>query len=237
MRTPPFSTIWPHELRNRANISSRFMVAAATSRGQVGSRRFLDNRWCPARCLRGRYVLGLLTLAVLTCGIGQRVYAQDAKENSDPETPASANDNAEQLALFKAFADRLTGAVLVGHFTISGMDLEKPLQEERYEIRSVTRMGSGDYWLFRARIKYGDHDVTVPMPLPVKWAGKTPVITLDHVTIPKLGTFDARVVIDGTRYAGTWQHDDVGGHLFGRIEKLEGKPSAEDEGSDGEESR
>ena len=51
----------------------------------------------------------------------------------------------------------------------------------------------------------------------MKWAGKTPVITLDNVTIPGLGTFSSRVVIDGALYAGTWQHDAVGGHMFGRI--------------------
>jgi hypothetical protein len=73
-------------------------------------------------------------------------------------------------------------------------------------------------WLFKARIKYGDHDVTVPIPLQVSWAGKTPMIVVDQISIPGLGTFDARVLIAGDRYAGTWQHGDVGGHLFGKIE-------------------
>jgi len=35
------------------------------------------------------------------------------------------------------------------------------------------------------------------------------------------------VLIYGDRYAGTWQHDKVGGHLWGRIEKP-AKPAAED---------
>jgi hypothetical protein len=39
--------------------------------------------------------------------------------------------------------------------------------------------------------------------------------------IPTLGTFTARVFFYGNRYAGTWQHDKVGGHMFGRIEKLQ----------------
>jgi hypothetical protein len=58
----------------------------------------------------------------------------------------------------------------------------------------------------------------------VKWAGKTPVITLDNITIPGLGTFSSRVVIDQGKYAGTWKHDDVGGHLFGKLE-----PATEEE--------
>jgi hypothetical protein len=54
----------------------------------------------------------------------------------------------------------------------------------------------------------------------VRWAGDTPVIALDRVTIPALGTFSARVVLDESRYAGTWSHDEKGGHLFGVIERL-----------------
>jgi hypothetical protein len=56
--------------------------------------------------------------------------------------------------------------------------------------------------------------------LDVKWAGTTAVITLDDLTIPGLGTFSSRVVIDDGKYAGTWRHDKVGGHLFGVVEKL-----------------
>jgi hypothetical protein len=129
-----------------------------------------------------------------------------------------AKPSAELREAFDAFSKRLRDVVLVGHFTISGQQ-DKSLHEERYEIRSVTKMPAGDYWLFQARIKYGEHDLTLPLPLVVKWAGKTPVITLDNVTIPALGTFNARVVINGDRYAGTWDHGEVGGHLFGRIEK------------------
>jgi hypothetical protein len=61
--------------------------------------------------------------------------------------------------------------------------------------------------------------VTLPIPLEIKWAGDTPVITLTKLAIPGLGTFTSRVVIYEGRYAGTWQHDRVGGHLFGKIEK------------------
>jgi hypothetical protein len=31
--------------------------------------------------------------------------------------------------------------------------------------------------------------------------------------------FSARVLLDGARYAGTWSHDEKGGHLFGAIER------------------
>ena len=86
-------------------------------------------------------------------------------------------------------------------------------------------MSQGDYWIFNARIKYGKTDITLPMPLQVKWAEGKPVIYLDNVTIPGLGTFSSYTVIDGDKYAGTWQHGDVGGHMFGIIERNNSKKS------------
>jgi len=130
--------------------------------------------------------------------------------------------------LFREFEKNMSGVKLVGQFTVQGRDQDK-LPKEEYEIRSVTKMPTGDTWLFTARIKYGSHDLTLPLPLDVKWAGNTPVITLDNVTIPVLGTFNCRVVLDGDKYAGTWAHGDVGGHMFGSIEKLE--PAGDKDGS------
>jgi hypothetical protein len=40
-----------------------------------------------------------------------------------------------------------------------------------------------------------------------------------------MGTFTARVLFYEDRYAGTWQHGKVGGHMFGKIEKA--KPAVE----------
>jgi hypothetical protein len=96
-------------------------------------------------------------------------------------------------------------------------------------------MPKGDYWLFNTRIKYGKNDVQVPLPLEVKWAGTTPMITLTDFTVPGLGTFSARVVIYRNKYAGTWSHGEVGGHLFGTIEKNaeDADPTEADKSDDG----
>jgi hypothetical protein len=107
---------------------------------------------------------------------------------------------------------------LVGNFTLDGQDPGK-FQREEYAITGAMKLGNGDYWALTSRIKYGDVDLTVPVPVQVKWAGNTPVITVDSVKIPGLGTFSARVLLDGARYAGTWSHDENGGHLFGVIER------------------
>ena len=125
-----------------------------------------------------------------------------------------------QQALITGFSKLLTGATMTGSFTIDRAadddQAAKPPREESYEISSATHLG-GELWLITSRIRYGDVDATVPVPVAVKWAGSTPVITLDQVTLPGMGTFSARVLFHGDRYAGTWQHDAVGGHMFGTV--------------------
>jgi hypothetical protein len=125
---------------------------------------------------------------------------------------------ADEKARFAKFEKDMSGVKLVGLFTIDGREGQS---KEEYTIHKVKKMDQKDLWLFTARVKYGGKDITVPMPLPVKWAGDTPVISMDKLKIPLLGTFSAHVVLDGNRYAGTWQHGKVGGHLFGSIEKVE----------------
>lgn len=157
-----------------------------------------------------RYALPALLLGIVLLGTARPVVAQEAKADTD------------QATLFTKFEQTLNNVALVGSFTIVGRE-DKNAKPERYEISNVRKLDEGDLWLFNARIKYGDNDVKIPMPLEVKWAGKTPVITLDNTTIPGLGTFSSHVVIDGDKYAGTWTHGEVSGHLFGTIEKLEEK--------------
>ena len=160
----------------------------------------------------------LISLAVggLLSATSPLVLAQEsAAPVREAQTAANDDDNHDQKARFAAFTQALTNVKLIGRFTFSADDKE-PIRDE-YTISSVVKVGTADLWIVSARIRYGTVDLTVPVPVEVKWAGKTPVITLDDVTIPGLGTFSSRVVIDGPLYAGTWQHDAVGGHMFGKI--------------------
>lgn len=153
----------------------------------------------------------ILTLIVL-CG-SMDLFAADETKTPDRET------------LEKTFVERLTGAALVGTFSVDGKPGAKP---ERYEIDSVKKH-KGDDWIVTARIKYGEHDLKVPMVVQVYWAGDTPMISLTNLTIPRLGTFTSRVMFHEHRYAGTWQHGDVGGHLWGMIEKADQKKEIPDD--------
>jgi len=153
-------------------------------------------------------------------------------------SPAAAQEGAEENGpdreqLEAEFKELLDGSTLVGHFTVTGRDGVEP-KEERYHLQSVEKLPN-EKWLFRSRIRYGDHDVTVPLPLPVEWAGDTPVIVVDKVQVPGLGTFDARVMFFAGHYAGYWSGGDHGGHLFGVIERE--ADDQEDDADDAEESR
>lgn len=127
---------------------------------------------------------------------------------------------AEQARLEAEFSARMTGSVLAGRFSSSKSD---KIHEDRYTISKVSRL-AGSVWIFQARIQYGDHDVNVPVPVKILWAGDTPVITLTDAGIPGLGTFTARVLFYRNEYAGTWSNDKGGGgQMFGRIERAAAK--------------
>lgn len=130
---------------------------------------------------------------------------------------AQSGDKSERQTLYEKFTKLLTGAKMTGQYTVDGKPLTD-LKEESYTIEKVEKQDDGDLWVITARIKYGKRDFTVPVPIEVKWAGTTPVLTLDDLTIPGFGTFSARVVLHKDKYAGTWSHGEVGGHLFGLIE-------------------
>lgn len=121
------------------------------------------------------------------------------------------------------FEEYLSNSKLTGVFTIDGKPLEK-LEAETYEIKSAKKLeGYDSLWEIIARIKYGDKDIEVPVEINVEWVGRTPVMVMDSMAIPGLGTFSARVLFHDKKYSGTWKHDSHGGHLFGRVEKMDAK--------------
>ena len=114
----------------------------------------------------------------------------------------------------RAFSEAMSGVTLVGYST--RLNREGLSGQERYRIDGVTHL-AGDNWLFRTRLEHGGREIPAPIPLLVRWAGDTPVITLTDLSIPGVGTFTARVVIYREQYAGTWSGEGRGGQLFGRV--------------------
>jgi hypothetical protein len=129
-------------------------------------------------------------------------------------TTACARKPPSEAERDRQFQQQMSGVTLVGYSTSlrrSGLS-----QEERYSIDGISKVG-GETWLFRTRLKYGEKEIPVPIPVTVKWAGDTPVITLTDLAIPGVGTFTARVLLYRDQYAGTWSGGKAGGQLFGKI--------------------
>ncbi len=146
-----------------------------------------------------------MTLLVGLLALAPVALAEEAKGPSQEE-------------LEQKLAETLTGATLVGQFTVVGVNDDKPLAPDKYTLGTVKKL-KDDLWSFEARIQYGKNDVKLTLAIPVKWAGDTPVISVSKVAFPGLGTYTARVVIYGDQYAGTWSGSDHGGQMFGKIVK------------------
>ena len=156
-----------------------------------------------------------LSFSTLDCrtAFGQQDDQGASKSSSEAGQASDAQEDRE-----KKLAAYLSGIRFVGKFTIDGKEDVDPKTEE-YTISKCEKLPKKDMYRMTARIKYGDVDSEVPLDLTILWSGNTPVITLNSFWIPGMGTFGARVLIHSGRYAGTWQHDAVGGHMYGKLVK------------------
>ena len=148
----------------------------------------------------------VLVLLLLTFATGWVVAKAGIGSVRDPSTLPE---------LERQFAERMKASVMTGFFTISGRE-SRALRPDSYAITSIEKVGD-DRWRFNAKI--GEKDVWLPVVVTMKFLDDTPMIMLTDFTIPSMGTFSVRLLFYGDRYAGTWQHGEVGGHMFGRIEK------------------
>ena len=156
--------------------------------------------------------------------------SDDAKpEKAAGEKKASA-DEKRQKELELEFQQMLSGSILRGTWQMvkgeEGLAGKAPLTEakpEEYSIGKVSK-ASDDYWIITAKIKYADREANIPVTVRVVWAEDTPIITLDKVSLPGLGTYSARVMIYRNFYAGTWFGDCYGGILSGQITRPGAKP-------------
>jgi hypothetical protein len=177
----------------------------------------------------------LMAALLVPAGVGISALAQEPPGEPTPEPGRPQQPQPEETAEERdeRFARYMTGAKLVGRFTrVTADQAARPdaegMPEEEYLIKRCEKLPQENLFRFTARIRYGETDIEVPMDLPVQWADRTPVITLDNLWIPGLGTFSSRVLIHDGRYAGTWQHGDRGGHLFGAIQREESqRPESE----------
>ncbi len=161
-----------------------------------------------------RIVYSLLTVCVSVVCFSSPLLAE--------QKPAEQTKSTDRQAkLEAALAKMLSGATLEGSFTSTGAGGDPTkLSRDKYTLGKVTKV-SGDVWQIPARIQYGDKDITLPIVLPIRWAGDTPVVTVDDLPMPGFGTVSARVMFFEGHYAGYWKHGDHGGNMFGVIHPAE----------------
>lgn len=139
-----------------------------------------------------------------------------AQENSRSLTPQE-----------QKLVELLSGSVLAGHFSME-LAPEAPPKSERYVIESVQKV-KGDQWLVHSRMKVGQNELPVSVPVTFLWAGDTPMLQLTDLNIPLVGEgFSARILFYNDRYAGTWEHGNIGGTLWGKVVRQETKPKSAD---------
>jgi hypothetical protein len=152
-------------------------------------------------------------------------HAEEASPTENAQARTADRPAIKQAKLEADLAKRLSGATLEGSYTSTeGGRAPDQLKPDKYTLGEVKKL-QGNLWLIQAGIEYRDSSqdsykdkkVMIPLPLPIEWAGNTPVIVVDDVTIPGMGTFSARVMFFADHYAGYWKHGDHGGHLFGVV--------------------
>jgi hypothetical protein len=128
------------------------------------------------------------------------------------QTPPSPELNASE----KQFQEMLNNVTLVGYYTLGD---SPDLHDDHYGVDRVSKV-KDETWNFDAHVEFNKKDMKITLPLPVKFAGDTPVISLTNFTVPGFGAFSVRLVFYDGGYAGTWSAGgDHKGKMFGKIVK------------------
>ncbi len=145
--------------------------------------------------------------------------AEALDQESEKEKPIEGSkEDEKQKKLEEQFKKDLANVQFVGRWCMMKDGKLGEEREEKYTITSALK-ANADNWLIFARVQFGKKDVTLPVPVKVKWAGDTPVITVTDVNLPGLGTYSARVLVYKNTYAGSWFGKNYGGLMSGMIVK------------------
>ena len=100
--------------------------------------------------------------------------------------------NPDSLSMMeRGFVKRMRDVSLVGSFTVFGQADLAP-SPDRYDISSVEKVGT-DLWRFNASMHCCGINGAVPVVVPMRWNGDTPMIMMTETTLPGLGTFTVRL--------------------------------------------
>lgn len=142
---------------------------------------------------------------------------EDTKKAADAPKPAASAEKSLPIDPEERFKVLFTKAYLSGRWApLRDGALGEEQSGDKYQIVSVTK-GNGDTWTVNARMKYRDQEIVMPIPVQMKFAGDTAILTVDNLAIPGGGTYTARLLIYERTYSGTWKGQRGGGMLYGTI--------------------
>lgn len=155
-----------------------------------------------------------ISLLCLLFSQPNQLLAQNAAAPA-AETKAAVKLTAEE----QKFQESIAGVSLSGRwFPIQDGSLGES-KEDTYSIVGVEKQPDGR-WTVRAKLKYGEKEFEVPIPVKVEWAGDTPVLIVNNLAMPGGGVkYNARVLIHDGAYAGTWSGGGKAGLLSGLVVK------------------
>jgi hypothetical protein len=140
----------------------------------------------------------------------RRLRPRAARHTTPPRSPTSNGSSANACAT----------SVWSGTFTVfgretRGADGRGGPRADRYDISSVEKVGE-NLWRFNAGMECCGVKGYIPIVIPMRFVGDTPMIMMTDTEIPGVGTFTVRLFFYGDTYSGTWQHGKVGGQMSGR---------------------
>lgn len=139
---------------------------------------------------------------------------QTLKDSSKPAIAAQKALPSDSEERFKVL---FTKATLSGRWTrLKDGVLGEERSGDKYTILSVVKR-EGENWTVNAKMKYGEKELIVPVPVRMKFIGDTSLLMVDGLAIPGGGTYTARLMIFERTYSGTWKDQRGGGMLYGSI--------------------
>ncbi len=141
---------------------------------------------------------------------------QTAKPKEAAPKAAAEKPKLTSAELEAKFIATLSKATMTGRWCLIQDGALTPEKEEKYTILGAKKL-EGDSWVIGTKMNYGGREIIAPIPVKVQWAGDTPVIIVDKMTVPGGGTYSARVLIYENTYAGTWSGGSKVGLLSGMI--------------------
>ena len=156
----------------------------------------------------------LATCAMLAYSVFGQAPTQPQKEKSKSAAPTQKALPSDPEERFKAL---FTKGTLSGRWArIKDGVLGEERSGDKYTILSVVKR-DGDNWTVNAKMKYGEKELILPVPVRMTFAGDTAILTVDDLGIPGGGTYTARLLIFERTYSGTWKDQRGGGMLYGTI--------------------